>query len=116
MPKYSSAEAARKLGLSPSGLSNYLRHGKIPPPEAVKTGGFVVFAWTEEDIERVRQLLPKIANGRKTRHQLALSHQQSDKTKIRKKKPEATTSQPRHAQKRRTSETPEPVLHHKKKQ
>lgn len=26
-------------------------------------------SWTEEDIERVRIILPKIANGRKTRYQ-----------------------------------------------
>jgi hypothetical protein len=28
-----------------------------------------VHAWTEEEIDHVRQLLPKIANGRKTRYQ-----------------------------------------------
>jgi len=44
--------------------------------------------WTEEQIEHVRQLLPKIANGRKTRHQKkqsALSNQQSAKTMKKKK-------------------------------
>jgi len=37
----------------------------------------------EEEIEHVRKLLPKIANGRKTRHkkQSALSNEQSAKTK-----------------------------------
>jgi hypothetical protein len=32
-------------------------------------------AWSEEDIERVRALLPKIANGRKTRYQKQRSKQ-----------------------------------------
>jgi len=44
--------------------------------------------WTEKDIERARKLLPKIANGRKTRHQKqqsALSNQQSAKTTKKKK-------------------------------
>ena len=42
-------------------------------------GGLKVHAWTEAEIEHVRQLLPKIANGRKTRYkkQSALSNQQS---------------------------------------
>jgi len=69
MAKYSSAEAAKKLGLSPSGLSKYIRLGKVPGPDSVKTGSFVIHAWTDEDIEQVRKLLPKIANGRKTRYQ-----------------------------------------------
>jgi len=64
----STREAARKLGLSASGLSKYIRLGRIPAPAMVKTGGSNVHAWTEDDIERVRKLLPKIANGRKTRY------------------------------------------------
>ncbi len=43
--------------------------GKITPPESVTTGGITVYLWTEADIERVRKILPKIANGRKTRYQ-----------------------------------------------
>jgi len=41
----------------------------------------------EEEIEHVRKLLPKIANGRKTRHkkQSALSNEQSAKTKRRRR-------------------------------
>lgn len=40
--------------------------------------------WTEQDIEKVRTLLPKIANGRKTRYKRkhsALSNQHSVKAK-----------------------------------
>jgi hypothetical protein len=34
----------------------------------MRVGDFKVFSWTEEDVEHVRKLLPKIANGRKTRY------------------------------------------------
>ncbi|HWZ43432.1 MAG TPA: hypothetical protein VNW97_08130 [Candidatus Saccharimonadales bacterium] len=34
----------------------------------MKVGSASLHGWTEEDIERVRALLPKIANGRKTRY------------------------------------------------
>ncbi|HKT49980.1 MAG TPA: hypothetical protein VJV96_06765 [Candidatus Angelobacter sp.] len=92
MSTHSLREAARKLNLSPSALSKYARTGKIPAPKAITTGGITVHLWTNEDIENVRQLLPKIANGRKTRYkkQTALSSQQSakakGKTKSKKKK------------------------------
>jgi hypothetical protein len=68
MPTYSSREAARKLGISPSALSKYVLRKKIPTPQSVTTGGITVYLWTATDIEHVRQLLPKIANGRKTRY------------------------------------------------
>ena len=69
MASCSSQEAARKLGLSPSALGKYIRTKKIPAPKSVTTGGITVYLWTEAEIEHVRQLLPKIANGRKTRYQ-----------------------------------------------
>jgi hypothetical protein len=57
------------LGLSPSAMSKYVLNGKIPTPQSVTTGGITVYLWTKEEIEHVRKLLPKIANGRKTRYQ-----------------------------------------------
>ncbi|HLK08464.1 MAG TPA: helix-turn-helix domain-containing protein [Candidatus Angelobacter sp.] len=83
MIRYSSQEAARRLGISASALGNYIRDKKIPSPQSVTTGGITVYLWTEEEIEHVRQLLPKLANGRKTRYkkQSAGSNQQSAKTK-----------------------------------
>ena len=84
MVDYSSRQAARKLGLSDSGLSKYIRTGKIPAPRSVTAGGNTVYLWSEEEIEHVRKLLPKIANGRKTRYQkkqLANSNQQLAKAK-----------------------------------
>jgi hypothetical protein len=40
----------------------------VPAPNAVTSGGMTIHLWTEAEIEHVRQLLPKIANGRKTRY------------------------------------------------
>ena len=83
MKNYSMRQAAKKLGLPVSTLSNYVVLKKIPTPQTVATGDIIVYLWTEAEIEHVRQLLPKIANGRKTRYkkQSALSNQQSAKTK-----------------------------------
>jgi hypothetical protein len=60
-----------------------MKAGKIPMPEVIKAGRSTVHSWSGQDIEHVRQLLPKIANGRKTRYkkQSAVSTQQSAKTK-----------------------------------
>jgi predicted DNA-binding transcriptional regulator AlpA len=96
MSTYSSRQVAQKLGIAIATLSNYISQGKIPEPKSLTTGGITVHIWTDEEIELVRHLLPKIANGRKTRYkkQTGLSSQQSAKTKAqptpavtRKKKP-----------------------------
>jgi predicted DNA-binding transcriptional regulator AlpA len=82
MVQYSSRQAAQKLGLPVSTLATYMSAGKIPVPKSVTTGGITVYLWTDEDIDHVRQLLPKIANGRKTRYKKkpsAVSTQQSGK-------------------------------------
>lgn len=84
MSRFSTREAAKMLGLSHEALARYIRSGKVPAPETVKHGERVGHIWTEEQIENVRKLLPKIANGRKTRYQKkqsALSSQQSAKPK-----------------------------------
>ena len=80
MKSYSTREAAKKLGIGLATLSRHISSGKIPAPKAVTTGGITVHLWSEKDIERVRQLLPKIKNGRKTRYKKkhsAVSTQQS---------------------------------------
>jgi len=83
MQTYSTRQAARKLGLHTGTLARYVAVGKLPSPTVLKVGTASLHAWTAEDIEKARQLLPKIANGRKTRYkkQPALSNQQSAKTK-----------------------------------
>jgi len=68
MRHLSTREAAKKLGIDHATLSNYLSVGKLPAPETITVGRRIVHMWTEAEIEHVRQLLPKIANGRKTRY------------------------------------------------
>lgn len=69
MVHYSTREVAKILGISHSTLANYIKVGKVPVPKSVTSGGTTVHLWTEKEIEEVKQLLPKIANGRKTRYQ-----------------------------------------------
>jgi DNA-binding transcriptional MerR regulator len=83
MKQYSTREAAKELGLDVRSIQRYITAGKISAPAVQNLGGGKFRVWTEAHIEHVRQLLPKIANGRKTRYkkQSALSNQQSAKTK-----------------------------------
>jgi len=69
MQAFSTREAAQKLGITAMALSRYIRNGKVKAPQIVKTGKASMHLWTEQEIEAVRKLLPKIANGRKTRYQ-----------------------------------------------
>ncbi len=68
---FSTGAAAKKLGLQTRTLSRYIQAGKLPAPKMVTSGGMTLHLWTEQDIERARKLLPKIANGRKTQYQKA---------------------------------------------
>ena len=68
MKFYSAREAAKKLGIPYTTLATYISLGKLPPPENEFVGETTTTIWTVEEIEHVRQLLPKLANGRKTRH------------------------------------------------
>ena len=68
MKTYSTREAAKKLGLSHVALLNYIAAKKIPTPDTVRIGRFRLHKWTASDVEKVRKILPKIANGRKTRY------------------------------------------------
>ncbi len=65
----STRQAAKRLGIHLDTLANYVAVGKVPAPTMLQLGTRTVHAWTEEEIENVRKLLPKIANGRKTRYQ-----------------------------------------------
>jgi predicted DNA-binding transcriptional regulator AlpA len=65
----STREAAKKLGITHATLSRYLAAKKIPPPKTVTSGRMTVHLWSLAEIEAIRKLLPKIANGRKTRWQ-----------------------------------------------
>jgi transposase len=68
MKVISTRQAAKKLGLHPATLANYIAVGKLPSPNTLEISGVTVYAWTDADIENARKLLPKIANGRKTRY------------------------------------------------
>jgi excisionase family DNA binding protein len=65
---YSTREAAKRLGIPYTTLATYISLGKIPGPRAEIKGKTRTQIWTSAEIEHVRQLLPKIANGRKTRY------------------------------------------------
>jgi excisionase family DNA binding protein len=69
MDLYSTSEAAKRLGIGLKTLARYIEDKKVPAPKFLKAGKKTFHAWTEEEIENVRKLLPKIANGRKTRYQ-----------------------------------------------
>ena len=71
MRRFSTNQAAKLLGVHTDTLAHYVAVGKVPAPEMIPVGKGerVVHLWTEEEIKHVRKLLPKIANGRKTRHQ-----------------------------------------------
>jgi len=84
MDFYSTPQAAKKLGISLMTLNRYIAAKKIPLPP-VRIGGVRVRLWSEEEIEHVRQLLPKIANGRKTRYQKLRAKQKGTKTKKKSK-------------------------------
>jgi len=104
MDGFSTRQAARKLGVGVTTLARYIEQRKVPPPKRVHLGGFQVDVWTEEEIEHVRKLLPKIANGRKTRYQ-----------KLRaKQKAQARAPQPQHAKTARAG-GPSPVPHKQRK-
>jgi excisionase family DNA binding protein len=68
MKTYSTRQAAKQLGISFPTLNRYIGENKIPVPPVTEIGGMRGRIWRDEEIENVRKLLPKIANGRKTRY------------------------------------------------
>jgi hypothetical protein len=85
---FSTSQVAKRLRIGIKTLSRYIAEKKVPAPQIIDVGGRKVHVWTEPEIAGLRQLLPKIANGRKTRYkkQSALSNQQSARAKPKKKK------------------------------
>jgi hypothetical protein len=70
MKRFTTTQAARLLEIHLNTLAHYVAVGKVPAPEMIPlgVGKRVVHLWTKAEVEHVRKLLPKIANGRKTRH------------------------------------------------
>jgi len=62
---YSTAQAARKLGIGRQTLHRWIREGNVSPPRKQKVAGVTVRIWTAEDIERLRKY--KEGNYRKGR-------------------------------------------------
>ena len=60
----STRDAAKELGVHVITLHRYVLAKKVPAPEIQMVGGIKVRLWNQKDIDRVRELLPKIANGR----------------------------------------------------
>jgi len=69
MKTFSTNQVAHRLGIATKTLSRYIVRRKVPAPQIMEVGGSTIHIWTEAEIEHVRKLLPKIANGRKTRYQ-----------------------------------------------
>ncbi len=73
MNKLSTEQVAKVLGISKSALSRYILAGKVAAPPETMAGGIRMRLWSENDIERLRNTLPRIANGRKTRYKKQLA-------------------------------------------
>ena len=83
---FSTSQAAKMLGIGIRTLSRYVAEGKVPAPTIIQAGGNTVHVWTDNEVENVRKLLPKIANGRKTRWQTQREALKKNQTKATKSK------------------------------
>ena len=61
----STREAAEALGIHHITLQRYVASKKVPAPSVRTVGGVRVRLWNADDIEKVRTVLPTIANGRR---------------------------------------------------
>jgi excisionase family DNA binding protein len=65
MRAYSTAQAARLLGVGRATLHRWMRERKVPVPRAKQVAGVSVRMWTVEDVEKARRF--KKENYRKGR-------------------------------------------------
>jgi len=82
MKLYSTTQAAKRLGIAPKSLSRYIAEGKVPAPKMLESGKITHHVWTEADVDDLRKLLPKIANGRKTRYSKLREKQKAQPKKV----------------------------------
>lgn len=66
---YSTVQAAKKLGISMTTMHRYMLEKIIPFPKMQRLAGVRVRVWSEADIQKARASMPRLKNGRKTRHQ-----------------------------------------------
>jgi hypothetical protein len=69
----STPDAAKELGIHAITLHRYIAAKKVPAPEVQRVGRIKVRLWSQKDIDRVRELLPKIRNGRKRKRSKGLT-------------------------------------------
>jgi len=86
MSTFTTRQAAKMLGIDPTTLSRYIAAKKVPTPKVAASGGTTLHIWTADHIERVRELLPKIKNGRKTRYSKQREEEQKKRKQGQKKK------------------------------
>ncbi len=63
--KYSTRQAAEKLGRTLVTLQRHIAAGTIDAPPLVRVGTVKVRLWTDRDIEKARKVLAGIKPGRK---------------------------------------------------
>ncbi len=63
--KYSTREAAKKLGRTILTLQRHIAAGTIKAPPVLEVGTVKVRLWTDRDIEKARKVLAGIKPGRK---------------------------------------------------
>jgi predicted DNA-binding transcriptional regulator AlpA len=68
MKKFSTEQVAKIIGLNSATLSRYIKARKIIAPAETMAGGMRMRLWSEAEVEKLKQVLPTIANGRKTRY------------------------------------------------
>jgi hypothetical protein len=59
MRTFSTAEAAKKLGVHRVNLQKAIADGRVIPPRLSRVGGVKIRLWTVKDIERARKALSK---------------------------------------------------------
>ena len=63
--KYSTREAAKKLGRTLVTVQRHIAAGTIEAPPVVEVGTVKLRLWTARDIEKVRKVLAGVKPGRK---------------------------------------------------
>jgi predicted DNA-binding transcriptional regulator AlpA len=93
---FSTSQVAKRLGLGIKTLSRYIAEKKVPAPQIIDVGGRRVHVWTEPEITKLQELLPKIANGRKTRYSKLREKQKPQPEAVaRKTKKKSKTHRPK---------------------
>ena len=66
-PKYTTRQAAKKLGRTILTIQRHIAAGTIDAPKLVEVGTVKVRLWSERDIEKARKVLAGVKPGRKAK-------------------------------------------------